>query len=130
MKRNFNFQLVSLSGVPLSQNEPSATGEFATDKDGVQIPDGKGSFLIKQVNVPLFAASMVSSALLYVFPDETNVSADEKTLRYKLAKRVQEAYTAELDVELTMEEMVSIKLAVGKLWAPLVVGQIVAALES
>lgn len=128
MKRNLNFQLVSLTGALLSQNEASPTGEPAKDINGADIPDGRGGFLVKQVVVPLIAAALVSTALLYVFPDDAS-GADEKTTRYKLAKRVQDAFTAKGDVELSVEEIVAIKVVVGKLWAPLVVGQIVEVLE-
>lgn len=129
MKRNLNYQLVSLTGAPLSQMEPSPEGELATDKDGNHLPDGQGGHMVKKVAVPLLASNLIVTALLYTFPDEANLSADDKTNRYKLAKRVQDAVTAQEEVDMSLEDIILVKTLCGKMWAPIVVGQLVITLE-
>lgn len=64
-------------------------------------------------------AMAASTALLTPFPEEHNLSGDEKAKRFRLALRISDGGAHEL----TIEEVAQIKLLIAKSFAPLIVGR-------
>lgn len=65
--------------------------------------------------------SFAVTALTAAFPDEQNLSTDEKLSRYVLAKRIRDSKG---DLPLTVEETALLKMVLGKaLQAPMFLGQ-------
>ncbi len=85
--------------------------QILTDLDGKPVKNS-------EIEVTLGAAA--THALLTPFPDEQNLSGEEKVKRFLLATKVREAK----DVKLTIDELNMIKKLVGKAYAPLLVGRI------
>jgi hypothetical protein len=71
-------------------------------------------------------AQAVMDSLLFIFQDEANLPGEEKVKRYKLANRI---YQSKCETDLTIEEAALIKKLTGKLFGPLIVGQIWSILE-
>ena len=66
------------------------------------------------------------NSLLALFQDEQNLSGEEKAKRYVLATRIY----ANPDIDLVAEEIALIKKLIGKMYAPLIVGQCFNILDS
>ena len=66
------------------------------------------------------------NALLTHFQDDAKLDGAEKYSRYKLATKVSEA---DGEIDFTAEEIVKIKLLVGKLYPPTIVGRVFDILE-
>ena len=65
--------------------------------------------------------SAAVNALLAIYPDEQNLSGEEKAKRYVLATRI---YANSGDKpDLSLEDIVLIKKLIGKAYGPLIVGQ-------
>lgn len=67
-------------------------------------------------------------ALLSPYPDEQNLSMEDKNKRYKIAASISRTAEGE-ETNLKSEDVTLIKTLVAKAFAPLVVGQVIAALE-
>lgn len=70
--------------------------------------------------------TVIVNALLATFPDELNLSGEDKIKRYELALAVQGNDV----VSLKVEDAALVKKLVAKAFAPLVVGQVWRALEA
>lgn len=101
MKINFNQPILDLTG-----------------KNSVKDPDGG--------TVTLGSACM--TALLYLHPDEQGLSGIEKAERFAVAMKIAAAGEGEADV--SAEDIVKVKLVVGKLYNPLVVGRAYSLLDA
>lgn len=140
MKRNFNQKLTNLNGGTLIQRVPHPENETEKDAHGNPVLDAAGQPVIKTVTQDLIASDLICTALLSPFNDE-QPSAEEKHKRFKLAQRIhagqQRASLASSsepdgcnsDVEITSEEATLIKNLSAKLYAPLVVGQLIDLIE-
>ena len=84
--------------------------------DGKELKDGTTLCTFKTVAL---------NALLASFPDEQNLSGEDKFKRYQLAMKI----NANSEVELSVEEAALIKQLVGKGFAPLVVGRMFEMIE-
>lgn len=93
---------------------------MATKNLGVTINNIDGTPMDNGGGKPVTVQSIIMSALLAQFPDETNLSGDEKFTRFKLAMRLDK----ESEQDLTPEDSTLIKRLVGKGFGPLVVGQV------
>ncbi len=71
-------------------------------------------------------ASFVIDALLAIFSDEAALPGEEKIKRYTLAKKISRPT---FEAQITIEEAAMIKKLTGKLYGPLIVGQIWEILE-
>lgn len=71
-------------------------------------------------------AKCAIEALMAVFPDERELSGDDKVKRYKLASLIHKGGL----VEITAEELSLLKRLIGKFYSPLIVGQAYAMLEA
>lgn len=65
-------------------------------------------------------------ALLASYPDEANLSGEEKVRRYMLAKRIR---SAKGDLALTAEEIALVKKLIARAFNPLITGQAWALLD-
>ena len=79
---------------------------------GVEMKDDKGASL------PL--KRYVIDALLTPYQDEQNLPGEDKIKRYELAKAVSQPG----EVEMKVEDVALVKKLTGKLFTPLVIGQI------
>ncbi len=129
MKINFNGQLTNLNGAPLVQRVPDPAGGFQTNEDGSQMLDEQGKALPKTIDQSVIASDLICTALLTPYQDE-QPSTEEKNTRFLLAERINKAHNEKTDTVLTSEEATLVKLLVGKMYAPLIVGQIVRLIES
>ena len=99
------------------------------DQDGKLLTQAKPTLnnegvIIGQTQEPVLLGNLVKAALLQ--PDEKD-SADEKVTKFELMLRVSAAKDGELDLE--SEDITLVKKLVGKMYAPLVVGQVYRILE-
>lgn len=129
MKINFNGQLTNLNGAPLVQRVPDPAGGFQTNEDGSQMLDEQGKALPKTIDQSVIASDLICTALLTPYQDE-QPSTEEKNTRFLLAERINKANIEKTDAVLSSEEATLVKLLVGKMYAPLIVGQIVRLIES
>jgi hypothetical protein len=86
---------------------------FATvlkDLDGVDLQNGESTVTLGTVAV---------QALLSPFPNEQDISGEEKMKRYELALRVRQTPEEDFPVD----EIAKIKTLIGKIYTPVVVGQ-------
>jgi hypothetical protein len=74
---------------------------------------------------PITLGAVISTALLTPFPDEQNLSGEEKTKRFLLALKVHQGR----DAGLTADETALIKKLVAKLYGPLIVGRVWAIID-
>lgn len=81
---------------------------------------------VKEGEVALKMKTSVVNSLLGFFPDEQNLTGEEKVKRYELASKIY----AGGDIDLKPEEIVLIKKLVGKGAPTLVVGQVYKLLDS
>lgn len=79
------------------------------DFDGNSLRDGENALTLKVVAV---------NSLMAIYPDERDISGNEKLARYKIASKVHGGGM----VELTAEEVAKIKALIGKAYSPAVVG--------
>jgi hypothetical protein len=82
------------------------------------IRDLKGE-VIKDGKNDLTLSTVCCGALLTPLPDETNLSADEKVRRFKLAVKLCDGGQQDL----SSEEITMLKQLVGKVYPPLTVGR-------
>ena len=106
MKINLSTVIKNIHGINISSPKAGATGE-----------DNLEDLTVKTVCV---------NALLAHFPDDTKVDGLEKYNRYKLASEISGADT---EIDLPSESIVKIKLLVGKIYNPTIVGRVFDALE-
>jgi hypothetical protein len=133
MKRNFNQKLTNLSGGTLIQRVPHPDNEVEKDANGNPVLDGSGNPVVKTITQDLIASDLICTALLSPFNDE-QPSAEEKHKRFKLAQRIHAGQQAAAndgnsEVDITSEEATLIKNLSAKLYAPLVVGQLIDLIE-
>lgn len=132
MKRNFNVKLTNLNGGVLVQRVPHPENATEKDEQGNEIKGADGRPVVQTVLQELIASDLICTALLSPFNDE-QPSADEKHKRFKLAQRInagqQAANDGNSEVEITSEEATLIKTLTAKLYAPLVVGQLIDIIE-
>lgn len=134
MKRNFNVKLTNLNGGVLVQRVPHPEGGNEKDESGNEIKGADGQSVARSTTQELIASDLVCTALLSPFNDE-QPSADEKHKRFKLAQRInagqQQAANdgGNTEVDITSEEATLIKTLTAKLYAPLVVGQLIDIIE-
>lgn len=133
MKRNFNVKLTNLNGGVLVQRITHPENETEKDDQGNEIKGADGRPVVKTLLQELIASDLICTALLSPFNDE-QPSADEKHKRFKLAQRINAGQVAANDgggseVEITSEEATLIKTLTAKLYAPLVVGQLIDIIE-
>lgn len=112
MKRKLNVALKNLDGTNITE----ATVQ--------QLEVGKA--VVQSLTV-MTASIACGNALTQLFEDERSLSGVEKHKRGKLAQRV---FDAEGEIDLSAEEITTIKTCVGKHFNPLVVAQIYDILES
>lgn len=129
MKINFNVQLTNLNGAPLVQRVPDPAGGFQTNEDGTNKVDEKGQPLVKTIDQNVIASDLVATALLTPYQDE-QPTTDEKNARFLLAERINKAHNEQVEAVVTSEEATLIKLLIGKMYTPLIVGQLVRLIES
>lgn len=70
--------------------------------------------------------TLCARALIAMFRDEQNLPAEKKVSRFTLAQKI---VAATGPVELSLEEAVMAKEVVGKMFSPLIVGQVFGALK-
>lgn len=132
MKRNFNVKLTNLNGGVLVQRVPHPENVTEKDEQGNEIKGADGRPVVQTILQELIASDLICTALLSPFSDE-QPSADEKYKRFKLAQRInagqQAANDGNSEVEITSEEATLIKTLTAKLYAPLVVGQLIDIIE-
>jgi hypothetical protein len=80
---------------------------------------------IKDDGKPFLMSAAITNALLSAFPDEKDISGDEKVKRFLLATRLH----GQDSIDLSADEVVLCKRLVAKAYNPLVVGQAWAVLE-
>jgi hypothetical protein len=129
MKLNFNVQLTNLNGAPLVQRVVDPEGGFQTNEDGSQKLDEKGAAIPKTIDQDVIASDLICTALLTPYQDE-QPSTDDKNVRFLLAERINKAHNENTDAVLSSEEATLVKTLVGKMYAPLIVGQVVRIIES
>lgn len=128
MKINFNGQLTNLNGAPLVQRIPDPAGGVETNEDGTpKVVDG--AVVPKTIDQNVIASDLVCTALLTPYQDE-QPSTEEKNARFLLAERINKAHNDETDTVLSTEEAALVKVLIGKMYTPLIVGQIVRLIES
>ena len=88
--------------------------------DGTEFKDSTGKV------VPLTLRAAAETALMASYPDEQNLSGQEKLKRYILATKIEKA-TKTLD--LTTDEVTLLKTLIAKAYGPLVVGEAWAVLD-
>ena len=81
------------------------------DLAGLTIPDGDSG---KKVTIK----AIILNALMGTYEDEKSLSGEDKLKRYTLGQEIQKAET----IELTAEQISTIKSLVGKAYTTLVVG--------
>jgi hypothetical protein len=140
MKRNFNVKLTNLNGVVLVQRVPHPENVTEKDEHGNEIKGADGHPVVQTTLQELIASDLICTALLSPFNDE-QPSADEKHKRFKLAQRINAGHQRTLlasgsepdgcagEVDITSEEATLIKTLTAKLYAPLVVGQLIDIIE-
>jgi hypothetical protein len=79
------------------------------DFDGNTLKENGNELSLKTVSV---------NALMFPYPDESNLSGDEKMNRYLLAQRLH----AGGEIELRVEEVAKLKALIGKAYGPVIVG--------
>ena len=85
--------------------------------------DGKN--LKKEDNIDVSVGDAIVNSLLANFPDEHNLSGEEKVKRYALAIKVHQ----NADPDLSVDDLSLIKKLVGKMYSALIVGQMWEILE-
>jgi hypothetical protein len=99
----------------------AATVDFSTvmtDMDGQPLPTSQTD------KTPVTLGTVADTALLNSFPDEKDISGDEKVHRFTLAVMVKSG-----KVELTAENITLIKTVIAKAYGPLIVGRAWAILD-
>lgn len=136
MKKNLGGVFKNLFGQPLVQNVPDPNGAVQKDANGDSTLDASGNPMPVILQRQCLVSEMVATALLFDHPSES-LNASEKHLRFKLAQRINSAYThvfAEgsepVLVDLSTEECTLIKTLMAKLYSALIVGQLVDIIES
>lgn len=81
---------------------------------------------ISENGVPVTLGSVCSGALLMPYPDERNVSGEDKVKRFRLAEKV---YAGGLQ-DITVEDAALLKQLLAKAYTPLIVGRAYGILES
>lgn len=84
-----------------------------------------GEDLKREDGAILSVREVMLNSLLSPFPDERNLSGEDKVKRYSIAMRIHK----ESEPDLNVEELTLIKQLVGKLYFPLIVGQMWEILE-
>lgn len=87
--------------------------------------DGVAIAISDKDKTPAELRTTVVQALLGVYQDE-QINGNDKLLRFKLAEKIQVGGV----VDLTVEEVVLVKLLVGKMYGPGIVGPVYNALEN
>lgn len=105
MKRDFGTVLIGFDGEPIIDSSP--IDERGRKKEG-------------PTNVTL--AQVARAALLAQYPDEQNLSGDEKYARYKLVGRIDADVRAGVATELTPDELAKVRALIGKGYGASVVG--------
>lgn len=124
--KNLKQAILNLSGEPVRQLVVDPAGGHKTDAEGNVQKDANGNPLPATIEKELVASELITTALLQPYNDEPGLSADEKVKRFKMAEKIHANPEA---VDLALEDCVTLKAIVAKLYAPLVVGRIVAILE-
>ena len=70
--------------------------------------------------VTITLATIAENALLQAYPDEQNLSGEEKLKRYTLARKIEDN---KQKAELSAEEIALLKKLIAKLYNPLILGQ-------
>lgn len=102
MKIDFDATITDINGTPVEE-------EPAVIKDGVEVKPSK----------LLTLKSVAVNSLMQIYPDEHNLSGEEKANRFVLAMRINQG--GEQDAK--PEDISKIKQLVGKLYGPMVVGR-------
>lgn len=111
-------QMLSEEGKPLVHIDLNNDNKPILDKDGKEIP-----FMM-----PLTLKECMENSLISGYQDEVQLPGDEKLKRLDLALRI---YNAKNEVELTVDEIVTIKIVVNKFYSSaLVVGKVYKMLEN
>lgn len=84
-----------------------------------------GENIKRDNNQDVLVKDVILNSLLANFPDEQNLSGEEKVKRYALATKVHQ----NTDPDLSIEELAMIKKLVGKMYTALIVGQMWEILE-
>lgn len=129
MKRNFNVTLTNLDGSVLTQTVQNQKPVVDDQGNPALNNDGQPRFIVVNETKAVIASEVLCIALLQPYTDE-QPTAEEKNKRYQIAKRIQAAKTSNESTDYTSEEAILMKTLVAKLYAPLVVGQIVDIIES
>lgn len=90
----------------------------------IELKDMDGKPIMETKDKPLLLDKVCVNAVLSEIPDE-KTTGEQKLQRFQLAKKIYGA--GEIDV--TAEEIVLLKDKIGKLYLPLVVGQVFEILE-
>lgn len=120
MNIDFNQPIRDLEGNPIEEDEEVQVVAQSNGKPEV-VRQVKKIFN-KDGTVKLVTLKAVCArALTAMFKDEQNLPAEKKVLRFTLAQKV---VTAADPIEISSEEVVLLKEVVGKMFAPLIVGQV------
>lgn len=104
MKISVTQQLTELDGTPMT------TGKQVCQMCGQVVSEEE----------PMTVRLAATRALTAVYRDEQNLKGDEKVARFHLALKV----TDEDEPDLKAEDIVLIKMVVGKMYGPVVVGRV------
>lgn len=94
------------------------------DMDDEQIMDDT-----KTPSIPTDLARLAVTSLMVPFPDEQNLSGDDKASRFLLALRIKQSTKDMLPIDVTPEEVSLIKKLIAKGFGPLPVGRAFAILN-
>lgn len=118
-------RIYAITAALLALSVPAYAADFSAP---ILMIDGKTPMRESQdEKSPVLTLAIVAeNALLASYQDETNLSGEEKLKRFRLAEKIA---SQKGDITLTAEEIALIKKLVAKAYNPLIVGDMVKAID-